>query len=148
MGHRVKVEYDHTRTLGEWLIHIHEDKPSGPTTDAVRLELERHGVKVDGSTVKVANATPGIKVIYAGTPVGPTVRTNASYGAYRLPGLEVTPGSLATRANARPFPGTQLCPSRNDGQFRPNCPDRPATVPATPIEFLRLGTDGTVRTGK
>ena len=65
IGHRVKVEYDHTRTLGEWLIHIQEDKPSGPTTDVVRMELERQGVKVDGNTVKIANATPGIKAVYS-----------------------------------------------------------------------------------
>ncbi|MBL6934278.1 MAG: hypothetical protein ISR48_02590 [Alphaproteobacteria bacterium] len=67
IGHRVTVDYGYTRTLGEWLINIHEDKPSGPTADAVRMELERHGVKTEGNTIKVANATLGIKAIYAGT---------------------------------------------------------------------------------
>jgi len=61
------VDHDYKRTLGEWLIHIHEDKPSGPTIDKVRSELERHGVKTEGNTVKVANATPGIKAVYKGS---------------------------------------------------------------------------------
>ena len=67
LGHRVTVDYGYTQTLGEWLIHIHDDKSSGPTIDVVRMELERHGVKVEGNTIKIANATPGIKVVYAGS---------------------------------------------------------------------------------
>jgi putative DNA primase/helicase len=67
LGHRVTPEYGYTRTLGEWLIAIHKDNPAGPTIDAVDSELERHGVKINGNTVKVANATPGIRAIYKGS---------------------------------------------------------------------------------
>ena len=65
LGYLVTVDFGYKRTIGEWLIYIHDENRSGPAVDDVCAELERHGVKVDGYNIKVANATPGIKSVYA-----------------------------------------------------------------------------------
>jgi hypothetical protein len=67
MGHRVNVEYGYLRTLGEWIGYLQELVHTGPTEDRVLAELERHGVKVEGRSVKIANSTTGIRTAYKGT---------------------------------------------------------------------------------
>jgi hypothetical protein len=67
LGHRVIVDYGHTRTLGEWIKYLGADDRTGPTFDDAKAELEKHGVRFDGSELKVANATPGIEAIYRAT---------------------------------------------------------------------------------
>jgi putative DNA primase/helicase len=65
LGYLVTIEGGYKRTIGEWLIYTHEENRTGPTIEAVRAELDRHGVKPEGSGIKIANATQGIKSVYA-----------------------------------------------------------------------------------
>lgn len=65
LGYRITVEYGYQRTIGEWLLYTREDERTGPTIETALAELARHGVLVDGNTIKVANATSGIKTVYS-----------------------------------------------------------------------------------
>ena len=67
MGHRVTVDYGYVRTLGEWIGYLQELVQTGPAVDVVLSELGRHGVKIEGDRVKIANATTGIRAVYKGT---------------------------------------------------------------------------------
>jgi len=67
LGHLVTVDYGYKRTLGEWIGYLSEDASNGPSVIAVQAELERHGVKLDGNKMKIANATTGIKNVYKGS---------------------------------------------------------------------------------
>ena len=61
----VTVEGGYKRTIGEWLLYTREGKPTGPTVNKVHAELDRHGIKPDGINLKIANATQGIKFVFA-----------------------------------------------------------------------------------
>jgi putative DNA primase/helicase len=61
----VTMEGGYKRTIGEWLFYTREEKPTGPTVTAVHAELGRHGIKAEGNGIKIANATQGIKSVYA-----------------------------------------------------------------------------------
>ena len=65
LDYLVTVEGGYKRTIGEWLIYMHDENRTGPAVAAVRAELDRHGVKSEGSDIKIANATQGIKSVYA-----------------------------------------------------------------------------------
>ncbi len=96
LGYLVMLEGGYKRTIGEWLLYTRDDKRTGPTVEMVSAELDRHGVKPDSSGVKIANATQGIKSVYA--------RSQWSDGSHwRI--LRRLPGSQAP-GNAR-FAGSQ-----------------------------------------
>jgi putative DNA primase/helicase len=67
MGHRITVDYGYVRTVGEWIGYLQELTPTGPVADVVLAELERHGVKVEGNSMKIANSTTGIRGAYKAT---------------------------------------------------------------------------------
>ena len=67
LGYRLKVEREYDRTIGEWILFALEYDIHSPPRDAVLAELERHGIKKDGSSIKIANHVTGIKRVFYGT---------------------------------------------------------------------------------
>jgi hypothetical protein len=67
LGYRLKVELGHDRTIGEWILFILENDTHFPPHVDIMAELERHGIKKDGSSIKIANHVTGTRRVFHGT---------------------------------------------------------------------------------
>jgi putative DNA primase/helicase len=109
LGHMVTLEGGDKRTIGEWLLYPLDEKRSGPTVEKVNAELDRHGVKPECNGIKVANATQGIKSVYA--------RSRWADGSHkrvlkRLPGAEAGGNArfAGNQSKCTVIPWKLICP--------------------------------------
>ena len=65
LGYKITVGVGNTQTIGEWLLYIRDNNGTGSSGETANEELERYGIKLEPDGLNIANATNGIKSIYA-----------------------------------------------------------------------------------